>query len=147
MERLGSGYHLEKNFSFAVCHIISLSTALECSVRWYRAVSKGNGETLQDFSFLCKNISLQHHCDFEIQESSRVYSKSHLKLRSFTLLAYKGLHTTSLQSFHSECVSKRIRACFYLTDFTMYTWSITGAPGAAGSFFTSSSIIMRKGGA
>lgn len=64
----------------------------------------------------------------------------HLKLRNFTLLAYKGLHTTSLQFFHSECVSKQIRAaCLYLTAFTMYTWSITGAPGAAGSSFTSSS--------
>lgn len=137
------------NFSFAVCHIILLFTALERSVRWYRAVSKGNRKTLQDFSFLRKNISLQHHCDFEIQESSRAYSKSHLKfLRNFTLLAYKGLHITSLQSFRSKCVSKHIRAaCLYLTAFTMYTCSISGAPGAAGSPFTSSSVIMRKGGA
>lgn len=67
------------------------------------------------------------HYDFEIQESSRAYSKSHLKLRNFTLLAYKGLHTTSLHSFHSECVSKQIRAaCLYLPAFVIYPWSITG---------------------
>lgn len=54
-------YYLKKiNFSFAFCHSVLLSTALECSVRWYRAVSKGNRETLLDFSLLHMSISLQH---------------------------------------------------------------------------------------
>lgn len=49
-----------KTFPFAVCCIILLSTPLEHSASWYGAVSKGNRETLHEFSFLRMNISLQH---------------------------------------------------------------------------------------
>lgn len=120
--RIWIAFETRINFPFTVCLIILLPfTALEHSARWYGAVSKGNSETLQEFSFLCVNISLQH-TDFEIQESSRAYSKSHLKLRNFTPLAYKGLHTTSLHSFDSDCVSKWTRAgCVSFTVSTTYT--------------------------
>lgn len=146
MERLRSGNNLKKNnFSFAVCHITLLSTALECSVRWYREISKGNMETLQDFSFLCMNISLQHTVTLKLKSSQEQISP---ETEKFHATCSQKPTPTSLHSFYSECASKWIRAaCLYLTAFTMCTWSTTGAPGAAGSSFTTSSVIMRKGAA
>ena len=63
--RIWIASEMRKHFPFAAWLIILLSAALERSARWCGAVSKGNSETLQEFSFLCMNISLQHTLKFK----------------------------------------------------------------------------------
>lgn len=58
-------FEMRKTFPFAVWLVLLLSTALDHSARWYGAVSKGNSGTLQEFSFLCMNISPQHTLKFK----------------------------------------------------------------------------------
>lgn len=115
MERLGSGYHLEKNnFSFAVCHITLLSTALECSDRWYRAISKGNRKTLQDFSFLCMNISLQHTVTLNLKSPQEQISPETEKFHATCTQKPTPLYTLFTLSMHqNESEQPSLPHCFY----------------------------------
>lgn len=64
-------FEMRKTFPFAVW-LVLLSTALEHSARWYGAVSKGNSETLQEFSLLCMNISPQHTLTLKFKSSQEL---------------------------------------------------------------------------
>lgn len=148
--RIWIAFERRKTFPFAVWLIILLSTALEHSARWYGAVSKGNRETLQEFSFLCMNISLQHTLTLKFKCSQELTANrtwnwgiSHYLLtKAYTQPLYTPFTLSACKNGSEQPVSPSL--LLQHAHAVSLGQPAASAPVAAGSSFTSSFVIVRK---
>lgn len=149
--RIWIAFETRKNFPFAVWLIILLSAALERSARWYGTVSKGNSETLQEFSLLCMNISLQHTSTLKFKSPQELTANltwnwgiSHYLLtKAYTQPLYTPFTLSMCQNGSEQPGSPSL--LLQHTHAVSAGQPVASASGAAGSSFTLSSVIMRKG--